>query len=212
MVYYEHIAQPPEFEALKEVERRFVAAYVSDPKRNGTRAAMAAGYEVGENRASAAVAASRLLRKDKIIEAVRALEKQVASEGDLLPRMVATLRGIAFTDLRDVMRWDGRGKISLIPSDKLEPGAAAAIASIQDIQEESQRRLPGLEDDEEAAVNIIRRHVKLHDRMAAMKLLAQITGVGGAERVEMTVSGDLGERLFKAREVVGDPAVSDAPK
>ena len=203
MVNQSAYSYPPEFDELNSKERRFVEAYVADPKRNGTDAAIAAGYEAGENKASAAVASSRLLKKDKIIKAVRALEDFVASEYGLLPRMVSTLRAIAFTDLRDVMRWDGRGKISLIPSDKLTPAASAAIASIQDIQEEKQARLPGLEDDEEAAVNIIRRHVKMHDRMAAIKLLAQITGVGGAERVDVTVNGDLGERLFKARGGVG---------
>jgi phage terminase small subunit len=200
---------PAEFDGLKEIERLFVSAYVADPKRNGTKAAIAAGYACGENGASAAVAAHRLLRKDKIIKAVQALERWAASEDCLLPRLVAALKAIAFTDLRDVMRWDGRGHVSLIPSDKLEPAAAAAIASIQDIQEESQRRLPGLEDDGEAAVNIIRRHIKLHDKMAAMKLLAQITGVGGAERVEVAVSGE-GIKAAWARAVSGEAGhVSD---
>lgn len=186
----------PEFKGLSELERRFVCEYVADPKRNGTRAAIRAGYESGAENASAAVSASRLLRRDKISDAVKALEGKVRSEEGLLPRIVAVLSSIAFTDLSDVMRWDGRGNVTLIPSRELTPQAAAALAQIQDIQEETQPRLPGIDDGEDVAVKTIKRQVKLHDKLKAIELLARITGVGAAERVEFTMNGERIERAL----------------
>lgn len=191
----------PEFRGLKEIEQRFVMELVSDPKRNGTDAAIRAGYEAGAGKASAAVAASRLLKKDKILNAMRALEAKVRSEADLLPRMVAALSAIAFSNLNDVIRWDGKGRISLIPSHELSPTAAASLASIQDVVEERQGRLPGLDDDDDVAMTIIKRNVKQHDKLRALELLARITGVGSPERLEVT--GDLLARIERARGLGG---------
>ena len=186
------------FDELSNKDRRFVEAYVADPKRNGTRAAISAGYESGKDGASAAVAASRLLRKDKIIKAISELEEKLRSEDSLLPRLVAMLSAITFTDLRDVMRWDSKGNISLIPSNELSPAASAALASVQSIQEEKQGRLPGLDDEPEAAANVIRKNVKLHEKLGAAKLLIQVLGLGSPERLEL--SGDLFARLETARQ------------
>lgn len=193
----EHIAEGLEtFNSLKASERRFVEAFVADPRRNGTEAALAAEYGNG-NKESAAVAASRLLKKDKIQTAISELETALRGESSLLPRIIAAYMAIAFSDLRDVMRWDGKGRVTLIPSSELSPAASFSIASIQDIQEEKQSRLPGLDDETEAAVNIIRRNVKQHDKLKGLEGLTRILGFGAPDRLE--ISGDLYARLERAR-------------
>lgn len=195
--YESYINELPEFKALKDMERRYVLEYVSDPKRNGTRAALRAGYEAGVNNASAAVASSRLLKRDKIQQAVSALEAKIGGP-DCLARLESVLNAIIFTDLTDVMSWDGQGRVKMIPSEKLSPAAAAAIAQVQDIHEEQQRRLP-LGDEDDVAVETIKRNVKMHDKLRAVETLARLKGFYAAEKHDVTVNGDLRTRLEEAR-------------
>lgn len=186
-----YIADVPELEALtgkdKELRRRFVLEYVSDPKRNGTRAAIRAGYEAGKDKASAMVAASRLLSNDKVIAAIKAMENKIGGP-ECLPRLEAVLNAIIYTDMSDVMRWDGRGRVTLVSSDQLSPTAAAAIAQVQDIREEQQRRLP-LGDEQDVAVDLIKRNVKLHDKLRAIEILARIKGLYAPEKRAVEVGG-----------------------
>ena len=179
----------PEFTGLKNIERRFVSEYVADPKRNGTRAAERAGYAPGPGKASAAVAASRLLRKDKIINAIRAMEAKIGGE-DCLSRLETVLNAIIYTDLSDVMHWDGKGRVSVVPSDKLSPSVAAAIAQVSDIREEQQRRLP-LGDEDDVARETVMRNVKLHDKLRAIEIMARIKGLYAPEKRETNVDGEL---------------------
>jgi len=196
--YASIVADLPEFEALGsgqtgEWRRNFVMEFVSDPKRNATRAyAKVRGLS---NDPAAAAAASRLLRDVKVQAAVKAMEDRIRSETCLLPRLIAVLEAVAFTDLRDVITWDATGKIKFKPSDQLTPQASAALLSIQEIVEEKQPRLPGMDDAEDVAVNVARRAVKLHPKLDAVKLLAQLTGIGSAQRIEIT---GVSEQLEKA--------------
>lgn len=156
-----HITDLPELEALSHLERRFVNFYVADPKRNRTQAAIKAGY----SEKSARSKASQLLTKVNISEAVKALETNLRSEAELLPKMVARLSQLGFND-----RY-----VATAPSDPL---------------------LPGLED---AFVCQVDHSVSL----AAIKLLAQICGVGEPEKKGLEVSGE----IFHSHEL--SPAVSD---
>ena len=86
----------PEFVGLKPMQIAFVEHLVADPNRNRTKAALKAGLT--DNASSAAVIGRRLFKTVKIQEAIRALEVWVRSEDELLPRMVARLKQLAFED------------------------------------------------------------------------------------------------------------------
>ncbi len=100
----------PEFSALKEKQRSFVMYYLADPKRVACKAVLKAGLTDKEN--SARVMGSKLLANGNILAAIKAGEEFLRSSDHLLGRMVAKLSAIAFADLRDVVRWDGKGNMA----------------------------------------------------------------------------------------------------
>lgn len=65
-------------EKLTAMEEAFAREYVLD--HNGTRAALRAGYAAGKDNANAASRASRLLRKDAVLERIAAYESDIAKE------------------------------------------------------------------------------------------------------------------------------------
>gem|GEM_PF-3454324 len=184
--YESLIAEMPEFEALGggaagERRRNFVLAYVADPRRNATRAYMSV-YGV-ENYESAKANASKLLSKSNVSAAVNALQGMIRETA--LPRILDKLEAIIHTELRDVMSWSRDGQAKLIPSKDLPPAASAALAMIQEVREEKQPRLPGIDDPADAAISLIRKSVKLHDPLKAMEIYAKLAGIGAAERIEI---------------------------
>ncbi len=74
--------------------------------------------------------------------------------------------------------------------------AAHSLASIQEIVEEKQQRLPGMDDKADVELKLIRKNVKQHSPIEAMKLLAQICGVGEPDRLEISLNSDRLERTF----------------
>ncbi len=183
-----------EFRALREKQRSFVFFYLADPKRVACKAVLRAGLTDNEN--SARVMGSKLLANGNILAAVKAGEEFLQSSDHLLGRMVAKLTAIAFADIRDVARWDARGGMTLIPSAELSDEAAHSLASIQEIVEEKQQRLPGLDDKADVDLKIMRKNVKQHSPLEAMKLLAQICGVGEPQRLEISTNSERLERAF----------------
>ncbi len=174
---------------------RFVAEYVGDHQRNATRAAIRAGYSPGPNNSSAAVTASRLLKKAKIQKLIKDKEQELRSD-DALARKLARLEAIIHTNFTDIVSWDSHGRLTLKPSSALSPAAAAAVATITEFSDDGQGRLP-LGDLDEALANKIRRSVRLHDPLRALDMYFKITGAYSAEKLEL--SGDLYERLLRAR-------------
>ena len=165
---------------LTELEKRFAYFYVLDPKRNGSAAVLRAGYDCAKD--SAYVQASRMLRKDKIQAAIELIKEKLGGD-DCLGRVKAVLMAQIFTNLSDVMRWDKHGKTYLVPSEQLPPEVAAAIAGIEEVQEESQRRL--FEDDVDLQIKNIRRKVKLYDKNKAIEQMAKIMGWYAPEKKEI---------------------------
>ena len=185
-IYESLIADLPELASLGERRRAFVLAYVADPRRNATRAYMSVYADVTDR--AGAAAASRLLRDVKILAAVNALQAMIRETA--LPRILNKLEAIIHTELRDVMSWTREGQAKLIPSKELAPAASAALAMIQEVREEKQPRLPGIDGPADAAISLIRKSVKLHDPLKAMEIYAKLAGIGGAERIEVTGLGE----------------------
>lgn len=71
---------------LSRREREFCERYLAE--RNGTRAAQEAGYSP-DNRGAAAVTASRLLRKAKIVAYLRARAREIYEQLMITPETVA---------------------------------------------------------------------------------------------------------------------------
>lgn len=111
-------------DSLNESEEIFCQEYVVD--RNGTRAIQRAGFKGKDS--SAAVAASKWLKKDKIVVRIQTLmderAKRVQVEAD---DILMELKRLGYSDLRGLFREDGTIKH---PTDWPED-LARAVASIE---------------------------------------------------------------------------------
>lgn len=109
-------------------EQAFVQHYRADPKRNATRAAIAAGY----SEKTAEAAASRLLRNVKVRERIRELDGPVLAKHNLTAeRVLQEIARLCFVDPRKFFRADG----SAVPITELDDETAAALAGIEIAEE-----------------------------------------------------------------------------
>ncbi|GHT01154.1 hypothetical protein AGMMS50276_28610 [Synergistales bacterium] len=88
---------------LSAMQEAFCAAYVADPKRNGTRAALAAGY----SKKSARILSSQVLTNINVQKRIKELEREALSEAGFTPESIRAfairqLVAIAATDMADI--------------------------------------------------------------------------------------------------------------
>jgi phage terminase small subunit len=140
-------------------QRRFVDEYVADP--NATQAAIRAGYSA---RTARAIGHENLTKPD--IWAAVEEERAVLAEraGISRERIVEELKRVGFGDLRDAVEWGGKS-FTLRDSKDLSPDAARAVREVMEIVTED-------EDGNRA----VRRSVKMHDKLGALRDLAKILG------------------------------------
>lgn len=169
---------------MSDRQTAFVEAYVRNGQ-NGTRAAIEAGYAEG----SARVQASRLLTNADIRAAIDdGLRARRDSAEMLRAKIEAELLAIAMSDLRDVASW-GEDTLTLIDSASLTDAAAKALREVVATTTHS----------EHGTTN--RLHVKQHDKLKALQLLAKMNGLV-QDRVEH--SGTVGLTLARLAELTGD--------
>lgn len=155
-------------------QQRFVEEYLID--LNATRAAIRAGYSPR----SAEVEGSRLLSNAKVAEAVaRAKAERSARTGLHADRVLEELAAIGFARMPDFAAWGGTDQMQLKPSSELSEHSAAAIAQVVETEKfvKSMDRGESLWSRE--------RSIKLHDKVATLKLLGQHVGLF-TDKVEHT--------------------------
>jgi hypothetical protein len=138
-----------------------------------------------------------MLKKAKVREAIKYLQDELSGRG-YLEVVLSKLRGIIEADVSDVMEWDCYGNVKYRPTEELSPSVLASIASVSEVREDRDRRLPGMELTDRQAmmsgVAKINRHLKLHDPMRAIELLSKING--WFEDSRLRVDGGLTVRVF----------------
>lgn len=184
--------------ALNEKQRRFVAEYLKD--LNATQAAIRAGYAAG----SAHTTASRMLKNDKVAEAIAdAMEKRGKRVEITQDAVLRELAKIAFADLRNVMTPSGGLRSPLAWDDE----TAGAITSLEVVT----RRLPTLDDDEAPEVEYVHK-IKTADKLGSLTLLARHLGMldgkpedPDAKAVPLSIS-------INVNPAVGDVRVTAGPE
>lgn len=126
--------------ALSLKRQAFVRAYLVS--RNGTQAAIAAGFAAG----SAHVTASRMLRDDKVRAALAAVERPATAEALITrERVLLELARLAFADIRKLAGL-GAGTLALT---ELDDDTAAALAEVvftdDGVKAKLSPKLPALE-------------------------------------------------------------------
>jgi phage terminase small subunit len=155
-------------------QARFVEEYLID--LNATQAAIRAGYAAKD----ADVQGSRLLGNVRVAEAVaRAKAERSARIGLTQDRVLQELAAIGFSRMPDYADWGAGDQMSLKPSEELTEQQAAAIAQVVETEKfvKSMDRGESLWSRE--------RSIKLHDKVATLKLLGQHIGMF-SDKVEHT--------------------------
>lgn len=190
---------------LSAMEERFCQHYTADLKRNGTQAAIKAGYSEKTSYSQA----SRLLKRVEIRERLRELEREAAhaavdNPDELRKHVYRQLVSLATSDITDVVK-------VVLPEDP-----AYQDALDQDAEENGgQYGLPfgdpmvyvrptdSLPSEVTAAIKTIRRTkdgvvVEMHGKDPALRILSEATGIikGG----DLTVNVSIAERIQAARE------------
>jgi len=103
----------------------------------------------------------RLLRNARLQAYLAQLRRETSEAAAVtLERTIEEIGAIAFANITEVMSWSNTG-VTLLASETLPPNVAAAVESVTDHETESGRR----------------RSVKLHNKMAALSLLADYFGI-----------------------------------
>lgn len=149
---------------------RFAHEYLKD--RNGTQAALRAGYPPG----SAASQASRLLRDPRVRAIIDAGEQQVQAKAGITAEMILEeLRSIACADLAEAYDEDGRLK----PIREMPLDVRKAIAAVEET-DSGGRKLRRW--DKVKALELLGKHV------GAWKDRLQLEGEGGGPVVVEVVN------------------------
>lgn len=190
---------------LSAMEERFCQFYSADLKRNGTQAAIKAGYSEKTSYSQA----SRLLKRVEIRSRVRELEREAAhaavdNPDELRKYIYRQLVSLATSDITDVVR-------VVLPED---PDYQAALDQEAD-ENGGQYGLPfgepmvyvrptdSLPSEVTAAIKTIRRTkdgvvVEMHAKDPSLRILSEATGIihGG----DLTVNVSIADRIQAARE------------
>ena len=157
-----------ESDELNPRECVFVEQYLLTA--NGAKAAEAAGYA----RKSAKVRARRLLRRPRVIAAIKRAQNARAARVRIdADRVLAELEALAFSNIADYAIDPIAGTVGVRPG--ASPEAMRAVASIR------HRVTPG------AQGNVHEIEVRLWDKPSMLRLAGRHVGVAGfVERLELT--------------------------
>jgi len=170
----------------------FINAYIANG-RNGTQAAITAGYSAN----SAAAQASRLLKDSKIIAQVEARSAEIAAKFAITPENVLReLSHLVFFDPRKLLNDDG----SLKDMHELDDATAAAIAGLEITEE--------FDGHGESRVHIgYSKKVKIADKNSAIDKAMKHLGMFDADnRQKAPPQMNLTVVLVKAGAQPGDKA------
>jgi phage terminase small subunit len=148
---------------LSKKEERFVAEYTTH--FNATRAAISSGIcAVTTSRASAAVTGCNLLKKNNVKQAVeKAVQAIIDDKKDLQARVIAELKALAFSDIKDVVDYDGN-ELTVRGFDDIDTRAVQSI-----------ERQPIATNSQGVIDHVIK--VRLHEKKGALDTLSKYLGM-----------------------------------
>ena len=196
-----HKANIQDMSKLTPRRAEFVRQYIKS--LNAAGAARAAGYAPS----SANTEGSRLLANADVQHAISEARAQLAEREQVTPeRIVSELASIAFSDLGDYFRLDGKN--ASIDFSNLPIGATKALESIT-----VDEYVEGRGDN---AQNVRRIRVRLHDKRAALVDLAKTLGMfsdGVNVQVNVNESDQLQEfDVEQLRELVAGAESASIPE
>lgn len=149
---------------LNPKQEAFVREYLVD--LNATQAAIRAGYSEHTAKAQG----SRLLTNAAVGAAIAKAQARRANRLEITQDMVLQeLAHVGFARITDLVTWD-EGRTVFVPSDELEDGQVAAVASI-----EAETRTFTREDGDGEMVHKVK--LKLNDKLSALEKIGRHLGM-----------------------------------
>ena len=171
---------------LTPKQRKFVSEYAKD--LNGTQAAVRAGYSPE----TATVLASETLRKPYVQEAVQARVSKALELADCTAdRTIMELSRVAYVDVGEITDEHGNCK----PLHEISEDARRAIAGVEVIIKNAEAG-DGVTDKV--------HKIKMADKVAALKVLAQYHGLLIEKREEVHVHLHYVDRVSEIRKVLAE--------
>lgn len=165
-------------DGLTAKQQAFVQEYLID--LNATQAAIRAGY----SSSSAGAIGDENLKKPEIKEEIdKAMAIRSKRTGITADRVLRELARIAFFDSTVVANVDGRGSVTLMPTDLLDADDRACISEISETITKDGGSVK----------------VKYHDKLKALDILAKHLKLTN-ETVTLEVSDKLAQAMIAARE------------
>lgn len=158
---------------LTPKQSRFVEEYLID--LNGKQAAIRAGY----SKKTAAVIGSQNLTKLNVADALyKAMDIRSKRTEITQDRVLQELARLAYSDMSMFCGW-GPGGVTMINSNDIPPSALGCVREVSETSTE----------------NSLTTRFKLHDKVAALKMLGQHLGMF-TEKVDVSIT-DKAETLAK---------------
>ena len=167
----DYLKEIPQFNHLNEKQKKFIMHYFTDSRKNGTDAAIKAGYsEKGASRQ--AVNLMKDNRIKMIVEAVNA--KDLHDFDGLRRRLTVELASIAFSNVADFMEWSE---------------SFLKIKGSEAISVENQKVIAEISEN----INMFgtTRKLKLHDKLSAIRELNKMYGFYAAEEYKVQTEGEV---------------------
>lgn len=168
--------------------RAFITAYLADPKHNGKKAAISAGFSPK----TAESQASRLLSNAKVsAELARRLASIEEKAEITVVEVLRELKKIGFADIRKAYGPDNK----LLPVAQLPDDLAAAVMSV-----ESEELFEGVGQDRERVGDTVK--LKFADKVRALENLGRHLKMF-TDKVEHELAEGVFERLERAKQHLG---------
>ena len=158
---------------LSLTEATFCEAYLQN-RGNGTLAAKVAGCRA-TTYGSLGVAASRMLRTDRVMAYLDARGQQLLEQMEITTELLAAESAkIAFSNIKDFTEWDERGNMTFVASAEVSHVASAAIKSITRHETQHGESFK----------------IELHDKNQAIRFLGDLKGLVATKfKVDHTSGG-----------------------
>lgn len=169
--------------------RAFVDKYI-ELNFNAIRAFKECGhYTVGSDRAAQS-GSSRLLGKPEVQEYLRqAIEARNERTSVTRDKVIRELARIGFFDLTSVSEWDDDG-LTLLPSDQISEDDSAAMSEVHIEEHEYGNEEDGIRRN-------IKKRVKAHDKLGALKELAKHVDLYGDRARGDAFVAEIGQGLSR---------------
>ena len=161
---------------LTPKQELFVREYLVD--RNATQAAIRAGY----SEKSAHDQGSRLLKHVEVQAALRARGAEALARLEVTEeRTMQELAAVAFSNIKDYLKWDKDGDLVVKDSADIPDALAAAIESVEEQVIESKNK------DGSRSYIRTKRKIKLYPKLPALQLISEYQGLTDSMAPKVTV-------------------------